>query len=88
MGLPACAATPGVAHLGPKCPSAHAFGYGRGWPGEEMFVIAVSWVGACEILPRIFLTYSFFRSVYGATCLNAAPKSLFLLFHVFLEKSS
>lgn len=51
-----------------------------------MFVIAVSWVGACEILPRIFLTYSFSRSVYGATCLNTAPKSLFLLFHLFLKK--
>lgn len=51
-----------------------------------MFVIGVSWVAACEILPRIFLTYSFSRSVYGATCLNTAPKS-FLLFHIFLEKN-
>lgn len=50
-----------------------------------MFVIAVSWVPACEILPRIFLTYSFFRSVYGATCLKTAPKN-FLLFYVFLGK--
>lgn len=53
-----------------------------------MFVMAVSWVGACEILPRIFLTYSFSRSVYGATCLKTAPKNLFLLFYVFLEKKS
>lgn len=51
-----------------------------------MFASAASCVGVCEILPRIFLTCSFPTSVYGATCLNPAPKSLSLLFHVFLGK--
>lgn len=51
-----------------------------------MFVIAVSWVGACEILPRIFLTYSFSRSVYGATCLKPSAQELVFIVSRFSRK--